>query len=118
VEEEGMVEGSTLGTCAHTRGHPPLLLFLQLLTLLMFARVWARVVELLLPIGFLLLLLSTVPQFVSFLFLVSYLDFPDDTSRPTMAVRASLHGTHDPPWQPMAFLLTAVVLRGLLEKGS
>lgn len=56
-----------------------------LLTLLMFARVWARITELLLPIGFLLLLLSTVPQFVSFLFLVSYLDFPDDTSKPSMA---------------------------------
>eukprot|EP00955_Chlamydomonas_euryale_P026359 278381-Chlamydomonas_euryale.AAC.1 len=46
----------------------------QLLALLLLARVWARIGELLLPISFLLLLLSTVPQFVSYVFLVQRLD--------------------------------------------
>ena len=40
------------------------------LTLLLFARVWSRVLELLLPIGFFLLLASTAPQFVSYVNLV------------------------------------------------
>lgn len=43
----------------------------QLLILLLFARVWQRGRELLLPISFLLLLLASVPQFVSYIFLVS-----------------------------------------------
>jgi len=50
------------------------ILALVLLALLLLARVWARIGELLLPISFLLLLLSTVPQFVSYVFLVQRLD--------------------------------------------
>ena len=47
------------------------------MTLLLFARVWARVLDLILPLGFLFLLISTVPQFVSYLNLTSLLNDPD-----------------------------------------
>ncbi|GIL64804.1 hypothetical protein Vafri_18668 [Volvox africanus] len=56
------------------------LAFLQVLLLLLFARVWARPRELLLPIGFLLLLLSTAPQFASYSALVRRLDGDTSTS--------------------------------------
>lgn len=50
------------------------LLALLVMVLLFFARVWSRLLELLLPVGFLCLLLSTVPQFVSYMELVKGLD--------------------------------------------
>lgn len=43
-------------------------------TLLLFARVWARLGELLLPVSFFLLLASTAPQFLSYVNLVKTLD--------------------------------------------
>ncbi|GIL97211.1 hypothetical protein Vretimale_2952 [Volvox reticuliferus] len=52
----------------------------MVLLLLLFARVWARPRELLLPIGFLLLLLSSAPQFVSYIALVRRLDGDTSTS--------------------------------------
>ncbi len=52
----------------------------MVLTLLLFARVWARALDLILPLGFLLLLLATSPQFVSYLYLVRLLDNPDDAA--------------------------------------
>ncbi|GAX80861.1 hypothetical protein CEUSTIGMA_g8296.t1 [Chlamydomonas eustigma] len=56
------------------------LLSWMVLTLLMFARVWARALDLILPLGFLFLLLSTVPQFVSYLNLTKLLDQDSDTT--------------------------------------
>lgn len=46
----------------------------KVMTLLLFSRVWSRALDLILPLGFLLLLLSTVPQFVSYLNLTKLLD--------------------------------------------
>eukprot|EP00798_Chlamydomonas_sp_ICE-L_P023179 gene23179-30391_t len=42
--------------------------------LLLFARIWTRLLELLLPLGFFCLLASTAPQFASYLLLVQRLD--------------------------------------------
>ncbi|EFJ43568.1 hypothetical protein VOLCADRAFT_96168 [Volvox carteri f. nagariensis] len=57
-----------------------LLVAAMVFSLLMCFKVWARPRELLLPIGFLLLLLSTVPQFVSYIALVRRLDEEEDSS--------------------------------------
>ena len=50
-----------------------------MLTLLTFARFWARPLDLILPLGFFILLISNVPQFFSFLYLVKRLDNPVDS---------------------------------------
>jgi hypothetical protein len=53
---------------------------LQVFTLLVFARVWTRMLELLLPMGFFMLLGSTVPQLFSYILLVKLLDGDDKVS--------------------------------------
>lgn len=70
----------SLCTFIHSILIPPCVCWLQVLTLLLFARVWAMALDLILPLGFLFLLLSTVPQFVSYLNLVKRLDDPDNSS--------------------------------------
>ncbi len=52
----------------------------QVLTLLLFARVWTRPLELLLPAGLCCLLLATSPQFLSYIALVRRLDGDVGTS--------------------------------------
>jgi hypothetical protein len=54
---------------------------LQVFVLLLFAKVWSRLLELVLPVGFLLLLLATVPQFMSYIALVQRLDSAPDPLR-------------------------------------
>jgi len=49
------------------------------LTLLSFARFWARPMDVILPLGFFSLLISNVPMFISFLFLVKLLNNPDES---------------------------------------
>lgn len=72
------------------------------MVVLLFARVWARARELLLPLGFFLLLASTAPQFASYIALVQLLDQSLDTP-PTLTVGAVLTPTgyavltHTPP---------------------
>lgn len=53
---------------------------LQVFTLLVFARVWTRMLELLLPMGFFMLLVSTVPQLFSYILLVKLLDGDEKVS--------------------------------------
>lgn len=67
---------------------------MQVMVVLLFARVWARARELLLPLGFFLLLASTAPQFASYIALVQLLDESLDTP-PTLTVGAVL--THLTP---------------------
>lgn len=47
---------------------------LQVIILLLFARAWSRVLDLLLPLGFLLLLLSILPHYFTFTNLARLLD--------------------------------------------
>ncbi|PNW87752.1 hypothetical protein CHLRE_01g000750v5 [Chlamydomonas reinhardtii] len=57
-----------------------LLVAAMVLMLLLFAKAWARPRELLLPIGFVCLLVSTLPQFFSYIALVRRLDGDTGTS--------------------------------------
>ncbi|KAG2486354.1 hypothetical protein HYH03_014935 [Edaphochlamys debaryana] len=57
-----------------------LLVAAMVLLLLLFAKVWARPRELLLPLGFVCLLLATLPQFFSYIALVRRLDGDLNTS--------------------------------------
>ena len=58
--------------------------------LLVLARVWARITELMLPLGFLGLLIACVPQFISYVGLVGMLDDMERTGTSAYSVEAIL----------------------------
>lgn len=54
--------------------------------LLLLARVWTRLSELILPVGFFALLLSCIPQFISYISLVDKLDGDVDVSNQAILI--------------------------------
>lgn len=82
---------------------------MQVFVLLLLARVWTRLSELILPVGFFALLLSCIPQFISYISLVDKLDGNVDVSNQAILIPNAMS------WLFM-WLTSLIVCWGLYKK--